>query len=106
MSAVDVASWVLLVAGSLACVIGGIGLLRLPDFYARTHAASISDTLGAGLILAGLILQAGATLVAVKLLMVFVFLLLTSPTSAHALAKAASRSGVKFERPESEEANS
>ena len=106
MSAVDVASWVLLVAGSLACVIGAIGLLRLPDFYARTHAASINDTLGAGLILAGLILQAGATLVAVKLLMVFVFLLLTSPTSAHALAKAAARTGVKFERPESEEANS
>ena len=106
MSAVDIASWVFLITGSLACVIGAIGLLRLPDFYARTHAASINDTLGAGLILAGLMLQAGATLVAVKLLMVFVFLLLTGPTSAHALAKAAARSGVKFEQPGSDEANS
>ena len=57
MSGLELLSWALLVSGSVFCVIGGVGLLRMPDFYTRTHAASVTDTLGAGLLLAGLILQ-------------------------------------------------
>lgn len=87
--ALDVASWILLMGGSILIIVGGIGLLRLPDFYCRIHAAGITDTLGAWLILAGLMLQAGLTLVTVKLILVLVFLATTSPTSSHALAKAA-----------------
>ena len=75
--------------------VGGIGTLRLPDLYTRTHAASITDTLGAGLILLGLALQAGIGLVAVKLVMVYAFMLLTGPAASHALVKAAYAQGLK-----------
>ena len=89
----DAASWALLVAGGIFCVVGGIGVLRMPDFYTRVHAASVNDTLGAGLILAGLILQAGWTLVAAKLVVVGLLIFFTSPAATHALAKAAHAAG-------------
>ena len=86
---VDVLSWVLILAGSVFVVIGGLGLLRLPDFYTRIHAAGITDTLGSWLIVIGLILHEGFTLNAAKLVMLLFLLLLTSPLASHALAKAA-----------------
>lgn len=92
---VDVLSWILLASGAIFCVIGGIGLLRMPDFYTRMHAASVVDTLGAGLLLAGMILQAGATLVTVKLLFIGLLLFFTSPTATHALARAARIRGLE-----------
>ena len=91
----DMVSWIALVAGAIFCIIGGIGLIRLPDFYSRLHGGGITDTLGAGLVLLGLMIQAGFTLVAVKLIMLFAFSLIAGPTAVHALAKAAYRSGVK-----------
>ena len=94
-SIVQIVSWVFLIAGSLFCVIGGIGLLRLPDFFSRMHGAGITDTLGAALVLIGLMFQAGLTLVTVKLVMILAILWLTSPTSTHAIAKAAIHSGLK-----------
>ncbi len=90
----DIASWALLVSGGGFCISGGLGLLRLPDVYARMHAAGITDTLGAGLMLGGLMLQGGLSLVSVKLFLILVFLLFTSPTSTYALANAAYRRGV------------
>ena len=69
-----VSSWIALLAGTFFCVVGGVGLLRMPDFWARTHAAGLTDTLGAGLILLGLMIQGGATLVTLKLLMILGFL--------------------------------
>jgi len=92
---VDGASWILLLSGAVFAVIGGIGLLRLPDLYTRMHGAGITDTLGAGLILLGLVLQAGFSLLALKLVGVLFFLLVTSPTSTHALAKSARSSGIE-----------
>jgi len=94
-AAIDLTSWALLVAGGFFCVIGALGLLRMPDFYTRVHAASVSDTLGAGLVLLGLMLQAGWTLVAVKLVMVGVLIFFTSPVATHALARAALGRGVR-----------
>jgi multicomponent Na+:H+ antiporter subunit G len=85
----DVLSWVFIVAGSVFVLIGGVGLIRLPDFYTRIHAAGITDTMGAWLILIGLMFSAGWTLVTVKLVMLLYFLAATSPLSSHALAKAA-----------------
>jgi len=87
--ALDLTSWLLLGAGGVFCVIGGIGLIRMPDFYTRVHAASVTETLGAGLILAGLMLQAGLTLVCVKLVMIGLLIFFTSPTATHALTRAA-----------------
>ena len=99
----DVGIWFCLVAGSVFCVIGGIGVVRMPDFYTRTHAASITDTLGATLILLGLGIEAGFNLISVKLGIVLVFLYLTSPTAAHALVKAAYSRGL--DAPDVEEAS-
>jgi multicomponent Na+:H+ antiporter subunit G len=86
---VEVLSWVLILAGSGFVIIGGVGLLRLPDFYTRIHAAGITDTLGSWLIVAGLSLHEGFTLTTAKLIMLLFLLLLTSPLASHALAKAA-----------------
>ena len=91
----DIASWVLLLAGTGFCIIGAIGLVRMPDLYTRMHAASVTDTLGAGLILFGLMLQAGVTLVAAKLLILAVLILFTTPTATHALARAAFLRGIR-----------
>jgi len=93
---VDVVSWILLVAGAFFCVVGGVGLLRMPDFWTRAHAAGVNDTLAAALILLGLLLQAGFGLVAVKLAMVLLFIYITSPTAGHALYRAAHAHGVEF----------
>jgi multicomponent Na+:H+ antiporter subunit G len=82
-------------AGSLLMVVGALGLIRMPDFYTRMHAAGITDTLGADLILLGLMVQAGFSLVTVKLLLIGAFLFFTSPTSTHAIANAALTAGLK-----------
>ena len=85
----------LLVAGSIFVLIGAFGLIRLPDFYTRLHAAVITDTLGAELILLGLMFQAGLSLVTVKLILISLFIFFTSPTATHAVANAARVMGLK-----------
>jgi multicomponent Na+:H+ antiporter subunit G len=92
---IDGLSWLCLLAGGVFCVIGAIGMLRMPDFYTRLHAASVIETLGGGLIMLGLLLQAGFTLVAAKLLIVALLVFFASPTATHALAKAAIERGVR-----------
>ncbi|MGA8006864.1 MAG: monovalent cation/H(+) antiporter subunit G [Burkholderiales bacterium] len=92
---VDILSWILLVAGGAFCIIGALGLVRMPDFFTRMHAASVTDTLGAGLILLGLMLQAGFTLVTVKLIVLGLLIFFTSPTATHALAQAALARGLQ-----------
>ncbi len=82
-------SWICLLSGGLFVVAGGIGLLRFPDFFTRLHAASVTDTLGAALILLGLMMQSGFSHASVKLILILGFLFFSSPTAAHALAKAA-----------------
>ena len=90
----DILSWVCLIVGSVFCVIGGIGLIRLPDFYSRMHGGGITDTLGVGLVLIGLMFQGGGALVTIKLVAILLIALLASPTSTHAVAKAAYKSGL------------
>ncbi len=85
----DGLSWIFIIAGVGFCLIGGYGMIKLKDFYARLHAASLIDTLGVGLLFVGLMFQAGPTLVAVKLLLILVFIFFTSPTATYALARAA-----------------
>ena len=92
---VDLAGMVLVLIGAVFAIIGAVGILRLPDFYSRIHGAGITDTMGAGLILTGLMLYAGLSLVTVKLVMILVLLWITGPTATHALAKAALASGLK-----------
>ena len=90
----EVAVWFCLVAGSVFCIIGAVGVIRMPDFYTRTHAASVTDTLGATLILVGLVIYSGPNLVTVKLIFVLILLYITSPTAGHALVKAAYSKGL------------
>lgn len=92
---IDIASWACLLCGGFFCIVGAVGMLRMPDFYTRVHAASIVDTVGAALVLLGLMLQAGPTLVAVKLLFVGLLILVASPTATHALARAAMVRGLQ-----------
>lgn len=91
----DILSWLLLLAGGFFVVVGSVGLLRFPDFFTRIHAASIVDTLGAGLILLGLLVQSPGWVGAAKLVLILLFLELTGPTATHALAKAALHGGLK-----------
>ena len=98
-TALDVLSWALLVAGGAFCVIGALGLVRLRSFFPRTHAASVIDSAGAGLLLAGMLLQSGSWLVAVKLVAIGLLIFFASPTATHALANAALARGVKLEQP-------
>lgn len=92
---IDIASAVLLLTGGFFVFVGGFGVMRMPEFFTRMHAASLTDTGGAALILLGLMLQGGLTLVPLKLAAIFLFLFLTSPTASYALANAALLSGVR-----------
>ena len=93
--AIDILSWIMLSAGGAFVFIGGLGALRMPNLYTRMHAASVTDTMGALLVIAGIMLQAGLSLVSIKLAAILLFLLFTSPTSSYALASAALLAGIK-----------
>ncbi len=86
---------IVLLLGLAFVLIGTIGVLRFPDFYTRLHAAGVTDTLGAELVLLGLMLQADSGFTAAKLALIGLFLFLTSPTATHALANAAHTAGLK-----------
>jgi len=88
-------SFLSIATGLLFVLAGTLGVLRLPDFFTRLHAAGMTDTLGAEMILLGLIIQAGFSQMSLKLLLVAFFLLLTSPTATHAVANAAYQAGLK-----------
>ncbi|MEO0620968.1 MAG: monovalent cation/H(+) antiporter subunit G [Pseudomonadota bacterium] len=92
---VDIASVALLAAGGVFYLIGAIGLNRMPDVFTRMHAASVSETLGLGLLFLGMMLQAGFTLVFFKLVVILALLWLTAPLATHALSRAALHDGEK-----------
>lgn len=91
----DGLSWALLMGGCFFIITGGVGLLRLPDVYTRMHASGVSDTMGAGMFLGGLMVQGGLSMVTVKLLLILIFILFTSPTATYALANAVHGGGVR-----------
>lgn len=88
-------SAVFLALGSFLLFTGGLGLLRFPDFFTRMHATGVSETMGAGFILVGLMLIAGIGIVTFKLVFILLFLLMTCPTAGHSVAKAAEHGGLK-----------
>ena len=95
MSVFEIVSLILLVAGAFFLLVGSVGIVRLPDFFTRTHATGKTDTLGLILSLAGLAVHDGLTLNSAKLLVAAVFVGLTAPVGTHALARAAYRSGLR-----------
>lgn len=92
---VDLVSWVLLLLGGFFVFVGGVGVLRMPELYTRMHASGVTDSIAPILVLLGLMLQAGFTLISVKLVAILIFLLLTGPTASNALASAALLAGTK-----------
>jgi len=91
----DIAAWVLALGGCFFLIVGAVGLIRLPDVYARIHSAGIIDTVGAVFVLVALAFYGGFTLVTLKLLLILVFIFITSPTATNALANAMYSDGVK-----------
>ncbi|MEO0327094.1 MAG: monovalent cation/H(+) antiporter subunit G [Pseudomonadota bacterium] len=91
--AVEILSWLFIASGSIFLLIGAIGAVKFPDFWSRLHAVSVSDSGGMILLTAGMIMQAGLTLITVKLVLIGVFLFITGPTASHAVANAAFVSG-------------
>ena len=81
-------SIIFIISGTFFLLTGTIGLLRLPDFYTRMHATGKCDTLGSLLILFGMALYLGLSLGSVKIVLIMVFIFLTSPTATHSIAKA------------------
>jgi multicomponent Na+:H+ antiporter subunit G len=94
VSALDWLSAACIGMGALFALSGAVGLLRFRDFFARTHAAGVTEAAGAGLILLGLLLQADWDS-GVRLVLILVLMLFTSPTAVHALAQSALRDGVE-----------
>lgn len=87
-------SWFLLVAGGVFVLIGGIGVIRMPNLYTRIHASGITDSIGPVLVLGGLMLQAGFTVELFKLAAILLFMMITGPTATYAVANAALSAGI------------
>lgn len=90
----DLLCWLLILIGGAFGIIGGIGIVRMPTFFTRIHAAGMAETMCAPPILLAMMIQAGWSLVTFKLVLILVFLFLTSPTASHALAKASLHGGI------------
>jgi multicomponent Na+:H+ antiporter subunit G len=91
----DILSWISIAIGAFFVLVGGIGIWRMPDLFTRMHPAGITDSTGAGFVLLGLVLQSDDWLVSIKLALIFIFILFTSPVATHALAHAALLDGLK-----------
>jgi len=91
MNLLMIAAVILVSAGAFFLFIGSLGLIRLPDFYSRSHATGKSDTLGVMLVIFGLAFTQGLSINTAKLLMIMGFVAFTNPTATNALAGAALR---------------
>jgi len=91
---INISGALCLIIGSFLCISGGIGILRFPDFYTRMHAVGVTDTLGAGMVLIGLMFYSPDFLIFSKLVMILLLTLLIGPTTSHVLAKAAMHNGL------------
>lgn len=81
--------------GIFFMLVGSVGVIRLPDFFSRTHAISKSDTLGVMFVIGGLIIYEGFTITSLKLALIVLFIMLANPIGTHALARSAIEKGIK-----------
>jgi multicomponent Na+:H+ antiporter subunit G len=95
MLVLTIVAVVLMLGGAFFLTVSALGLLRLPDFYARTHAVGKSETLGTILMLSGLAVYNGWELNTIKILFIVFFVLISNPTATHAIARAALRTGLQ-----------
>jgi len=92
----DITGYILIIVGILFDIFGCIGLVRFPDVYNRLQASTKCVTLGTVLLLVGVALVSASGATAAKAIICAVFILITSPTAAHAIAKGAHAYGVKL----------
>ena len=92
----DITGYILITIGILFDIFGCIGLVRFPDVYNRLQASTKCVTLGTILVLVGVALVSASGPITAKAIICAVFILITSPTAAHAIAKGAYASGVKL----------
>lgn len=91
----SVFSIIFVITGILFMLAGSIGIIRLPDFFSRSHAASKTDTLGIIFVISGLVIYEGFTQSSLKLVLIMLFLALSNPIGSHAIARAALKKGLK-----------
>jgi len=91
----SIVAWVLIAAGGFFIIVSAIGINRMPDVFTRIHAVSVGDTFGAALMLVGMMVVAGFSLVTVKLLFLLLFLWFVGPVATHAIARTALQAGEK-----------
>ena len=94
---IDLLSDICLLLGGIFTLTGAIGLLRLPDFFTRLHAASVTESLAAPLLIIGVMLDTGFTLDSAKLVLIILIMVVANPTITHALCRAAAHGGVNPE---------
>lgn len=87
-------SIIFIVLGIVFILTGSIGLIRLPDFFTRSHAVSMSDMLGIIFVIFGLIIYEGFTQNSLKLLLIVLFVALANPIGIHALSRSAIHKGL------------
>ena len=93
MSLVSWLSDICLLLGGILVLTGAVGLLRLPNFYTRLHAASVTESLAATLLIIGIMLDTGWSIDAAKLMLVILIMIIANPTITHALCRAAAHGG-------------
>ena len=102
--ALDALSWISITAGLFFILVGTLGVLRMPDVYTRLHAAGMTDTMGAGFLILGMFFQTIEAIahgesawwfILIRLVLIYLFLLFTSPIATHALARAGLAGGLK-----------
>ena len=98
----EVLAWILIVSGGFFFIVSAIGINRMPDVFTRLHAASVGETFGSGLMLVGMIMVAGFTLVTAKLVLLLLFLWFMGPVATHAIARAALQAGERPLLPDSD----
>jgi multicomponent Na+:H+ antiporter subunit G len=91
----EILSIIFIVAGLFFLIVAAIGVIRLPDVFSRSHAVSLTDSLGAFLILVGIALHEGLNTNTLKIVVVVALLYLLNPIISHATIRAALRAGVK-----------
>jgi multicomponent Na+:H+ antiporter subunit G len=91
----ETAVFILLVISGIFAVLGSIGLLRFPDFYTRSHAATIISMGGMSLALFALMIQTFWDVLSAKLMLIIIINLFANPTTTHVIANLAYRQGVK-----------
>ncbi|MBA4208474.1 MAG: sodium:proton antiporter [Parvibaculum sp.] len=94
----NLATAIAFIVGGGFILVGSLGLVRLPDVWSRIHAAGIIDTIGAELILIGMMFQTGLTQTTLKLALIGLFLFITGPTATHAVANASFIAGIRPDR--------